>query len=193
MIFFRILYNTPNILLQTEVGCQIVIVFVGGQAFSVTDISGKFWGISLALGIVSIPLGFLIRCIPNPPVERLFCKVGLMRDPPILPTGRPNIDGDVEKSEDNKVMKALGRLRFWSPRNSVAFSRSTTLVGTGVVGSSITPKLLTNREVNAFPTSPTSPTSPIFDGPGSRRISVMENDEKTDLAGLPADNANANG
>lgn len=73
-----------------EIGIQILIVFVGGHAFSVTRINGMFWGISLALGFMSIPIGFLIRCIPNRPVEKLFYKIRLMRDPDVLPTARPN-------------------------------------------------------------------------------------------------------
>ncbi|KAL5485658.1 PMC1_3 [Sanghuangporus weigelae] len=74
-----------------EIGIQVLIVFVGGHAFSVTDISGKFWGISLALGFCSLPIGFLIRCIPNPPVAKFFHKIHLLRDPDApLPTNRPN-------------------------------------------------------------------------------------------------------
>ena len=73
---------------SAEVGVQILIVFVGGAAFQVTHISGKEWGISLALGFVSIPLGAAIRMIPNPPVERLFIKLRLLPAPELLPTSR---------------------------------------------------------------------------------------------------------
>ncbi|KAJ7931426.1 Ca-transporting ATPase [Mycena leptocephala] len=52
-----------------EIGAQIVIVFVGGAAFEVTPIGGREWGISLALGFVSIPLGALIRLLPSDPFE----------------------------------------------------------------------------------------------------------------------------
>jgi P-type Ca2+ transporter type 2C len=61
----------------------------------VTEIDGKFWGISLALGFVSIPLGCLIRCIPNGPVQRFFYKIRLLRDPnkqQLLPSTRPNAE-----------------------------------------------------------------------------------------------------
>ena len=75
---------------RTEVGVQILIVFVGGAAFSVTHIDGREWGISLALGFVSIPLGALLRCIPNEPVERFFVKVHLMSNQEVLPTARPD-------------------------------------------------------------------------------------------------------
>ena len=67
---------------------QILIVFVGGAAFQVTHIGGREWGISIALGFVSIPLGALLRMIPNGPVERLFIKLRLMRPPELLPTTR---------------------------------------------------------------------------------------------------------
>jgi len=50
-------------------------MFVGGGAFQVTHIPGREWGISLALGFMSIPLGVLIRCIPTPPLERAFIKL----------------------------------------------------------------------------------------------------------------------
>ncbi|KAL5526157.1 PMC1 [Sanghuangporus baumii] len=103
-----------------EIGIQVLIVFVGGYAFSVSEISGEFWGISLALGFASLPIGYLIRCIPNPPVERFFYKIGLMRDPSILPTERPNIgrDSTSDKSSVNllrgtvKVFRNLCGERF---------------------------------------------------------------------------------
>ncbi|KAH8100992.1 calcium-translocating P-type ATPase [Cristinia sonorae] len=70
-----------------EIAIQILIVFVGGAAFQVAHIGGKEWGISLALGFVALPLGALIRCIPNGPTEKFFKAVRLMSDPKeVLPT-----------------------------------------------------------------------------------------------------------
>ncbi|CUA75881.1 hypothetical protein RSOLAG22IIIB_01882 [Rhizoctonia solani] len=68
-----------------EVVIQILIVFFGGAAFQVTSMNGRDWGMSIALGFVSIPLGFLIRCIPNGPVERAFVALHIMRDPKAPP------------------------------------------------------------------------------------------------------------
>jgi Ca2+-transporting ATPase len=76
----------------TEIGAQVLIVFVGGAAFQVTSIGGREWGIAIALGFVSIPLGALIRCIPNGPCERLFVLCRLIPNPAAaegLPTERP--------------------------------------------------------------------------------------------------------
>ncbi|KAL1663042.1 hypothetical protein GGF50DRAFT_103433 [Schizophyllum commune] len=77
-----------------EICIQIVIVFVGGAAFQVTRISGREWGISLALGVVSIPLGALIRLLPTPPFQWLFQKVGLFGKREVLPTTSPEAEED---------------------------------------------------------------------------------------------------
>jgi len=69
-----------------EMAIQTVIMFVGGAAFQVTRIGGREWGISLALGVVSIPLGALIRLLPNPPFEALFKLMRLLPRDVLLPT-----------------------------------------------------------------------------------------------------------
>jgi Ca2+-transporting ATPase len=69
-----------------EIAIQVLIVFVGSSAFQVTKIGGREWGISLALGVVSIPLGALIRLMPNPPFERLFKAMRLLGNTSVLPT-----------------------------------------------------------------------------------------------------------
>ncbi|KAF8623703.1 hypothetical protein AX17_007401 [Amanita inopinata Kibby_2008] len=77
-----------------EIGVQILIVFVGGAAFQVTRIPGREWGISLALGVVSLPLGVLVRLLPNAPFERAFKVVGLLgRRKSLLPTHDSEPDG----------------------------------------------------------------------------------------------------
>ena len=44
---------------------QVLIVFVGGAAFSVTRQTGPQWLIALLLGFLSIPVAILIRLIPD--------------------------------------------------------------------------------------------------------------------------------
>jgi hypothetical protein len=60
-------------------------MFVGGAAFSVTPISGRDWGISIAFGFLSIPVGALIRTIPNDPIRNL-----LVQCPPDARSQRPS-------------------------------------------------------------------------------------------------------
>lgn len=47
------------------IGGQVLIVFVGGRAFSVTRINGVAWAVSLVLGFISIPVGVIARLIPD--------------------------------------------------------------------------------------------------------------------------------
>jgi P-type Ca2+ transporter type 2C len=80
-----------------EIGGQILIIVVGGTPFQVTRIGGREWGISLAIGVVPIPLGALIRLIPTAPCEGLFVRSGLLPNMRLLPTTRtdewnPTID-----------------------------------------------------------------------------------------------------
>lgn len=98
-----------TVLSLAEVAVQILIVFFGGAAFQVTSMNGRDWGLSIALGFVSIPLGFLIRCIPTPPVERLFVKLKLMRD--------PNAPAKLTKAEkeEAKERKREEEKEHWNP------------------------------------------------------------------------------
>ncbi|KZS94160.1 calcium-translocating P-type ATPase [Sistotremastrum niveocremeum HHB9708] len=73
-----------------EVVVQIIIVFVGGAAFQVTRIGGREWAASVLLGLASIPLGALIRLIPNEPIERFLQKWHIMKKPEELPSSTPN-------------------------------------------------------------------------------------------------------
>lgn len=47
------------------VGGQVLIIFVGGEAFKITRLDGKEWGLSIGLGAISLPWGALIRLIPD--------------------------------------------------------------------------------------------------------------------------------
>jgi len=54
-----------------EIAVQVTIVFIGGTAFQVTRIGSREWGISLALGFMSISLGAFIRLLPKLRIKRL--------------------------------------------------------------------------------------------------------------------------
>ena len=47
------------------VGGQIMIIFVGGEAFHVTPLNGAQWGYSVVLGALSLPMAVIIRVIPD--------------------------------------------------------------------------------------------------------------------------------
>ena len=53
---------------------QVMIIFVGGSAFSVQRLNGPQWGWSVALGFLSIPVAILIRSIPDHLVRQCIPK-----------------------------------------------------------------------------------------------------------------------
>lgn len=90
-IFHNIHKNIWFILIMlVEIGCQILIIYVGGATFSVKRIGGRDWGISIVAGLVSWPLGALARLVPTEPVERLLIKLRLAPDPNALPLFSPS-------------------------------------------------------------------------------------------------------
>lgn len=55
------------------IGGQILIAFIGGRAFAITRLTGAQWAISIVLGAISIPVGLVIRLIP----DVVFTREGL--------------------------------------------------------------------------------------------------------------------
>ncbi|KAI5810117.1 hypothetical protein DFH27DRAFT_606546 [Peziza echinospora] len=73
------------------VGGQIMIIFVGGRAFSVTRLDGVQWAISIILGLISLPVAVLIRLIPDEWFAKLIPDWMLRKD-----------DGNVYVSQDER-------------------------------------------------------------------------------------------
>jgi len=54
------------------IGGQVLIIFVGGQAFSVKRLDeGSQWAVSLVLGAISVPIAVIIRLIPDGFISKL--------------------------------------------------------------------------------------------------------------------------
>ncbi|TVY28219.1 Calcium-transporting ATPase [Lachnellula hyalina] len=51
---------------------QVMIIFVGGAAFSVKRLNGAQWAYSIVLGFLSIPIGAVIRLVPDELILRLI-------------------------------------------------------------------------------------------------------------------------
>ncbi|CAO3699381.1 unnamed protein product [Rhizopus stolonifer] len=65
-IFHNVLANKFFLLIFFLcVGLQAIIVNFGGTAFQVTRIDGASWAISICIGLVSLPIGVVIRLIPD--------------------------------------------------------------------------------------------------------------------------------
>ena len=77
------------------VGGQTLIIFVGGRAFQVTRQAGYQWGVAIVLGAISIPIGVLIRLIPDAFAAKL-CPAFIKRY-----ANRPKKDDLIVTDEEN--------------------------------------------------------------------------------------------
>ncbi|KAL4886566.1 hypothetical protein BJY04DRAFT_213327 [Aspergillus karnatakaensis] len=66
------------------VGGQILIIFVGGHAFSVTRLGAAQWGVCLVLGVISLPVAVIIRLIPDNFIRKLIPSFELRKKRPEL-------------------------------------------------------------------------------------------------------------
>ncbi|KAF2423678.1 putative calcium transporting P-type ATPase [Tothia fuscella] len=83
------------------IGGQTLIVFVGGAAFVVTKLNGVQWGISVIIGLLSLPMGALIRCIPDSLVRKIWEAIV----PEVLRRKRPtNINAPGNDYDINKAL-----------------------------------------------------------------------------------------
>jgi P-type Ca2+ transporter type 2C len=83
------------IILFIMVTCQILIIFLGGAAFSVTRLNAKQWLISVTLGFLTIPTGAIVRLIPNAFI-RFFIPKCILRQPMYI----DDEGGEIEDWED---------------------------------------------------------------------------------------------
>ncbi|KKZ68561.1 Ca2+-transporting ATPase [[Emmonsia] crescens] len=51
---------------------QVLIIFVGGEAFHTKPLNGLEWGVSIILGLLSIPMAVIIRLIPDEFIQNLI-------------------------------------------------------------------------------------------------------------------------
>lgn len=97
------------------VGGQVLIIFVGGAAFSVTRIGGRDWAISIICGFCSLIVGALFRFVPDEPVERRLIKWGAFPDPNALPISKdkPSRKGEDPVYDSLQIISILrgGRIR----------------------------------------------------------------------------------
>lgn len=72
--FFSHLFRNWYFLGITILICviQVLVMFVGGAAFSINRMTGGQWATSIICGFVSIPAGLIIRIIPNTWVVKYF-------------------------------------------------------------------------------------------------------------------------
>lgn len=72
--FFQHLFRNPYFIgIELLIsGFQVLIMFVGGAAFSIARQTGAMWATALICGLLSFPVGWLIRILPDIWFERIF-------------------------------------------------------------------------------------------------------------------------
>ncbi|KAG8626702.1 hypothetical protein KVT40_005647 [Elsinoe batatas] len=118
------------------IGGQTLIIFVGGNAFSVVRLNGPQWGYSIVLGFLSWPMGIVIRLIPDELIAELIPKRWKNRKPKIIIDDEDEHpweynQGILEIKEELGFIKKykggrLNQLRFAvkHPRQAMIHSRS---------------------------------------------------------------------
>lgn len=97
------------------VGGQALIINVGGAAFQVVRIGGRDWAISLVIGLLSIPLGALLRCLPPGPFHRFLVKMHLYPSEAELRGELPSSSNAAEEYKwAEGIQKAIDGLRVYS-------------------------------------------------------------------------------
>ena len=76
---------------------------------------GKEWAISLALGFVALPLGALIRLVPNEPCERFFVMLWLLPETEVQLT--QNLDRRQYQAPPNGSGQQMMKPRMSPPQN----------------------------------------------------------------------------
>ena len=124
---------------------QILIIFVGGTAFSVTRLNGVQWLTSIILGLLSLPVGVVIRLIPDDLIRRVVPSRALHRRRRTPTTVEPIVEEGlnpaikevqeiVQNAQFSSILEKRGGFIQGIIRN-VPFLRSK-LVGTADRGSS---------------------------------------------------------
>jgi Ca2+-transporting ATPase len=47
------------------VGCQVVIIYFGSTAFSIVELNGNQWAISVVVALLCVPWGVCVRLFPD--------------------------------------------------------------------------------------------------------------------------------
>ncbi|KAK4032723.1 hypothetical protein C8A01DRAFT_20241 [Parachaetomium inaequale] len=81
------------------IGGQVLIIFVGGEAFRIQPLNGKEWGLSIGLGAISLPWGAVIRKFPDAWAEAMVPHVTIPL-PNVWPFKKRKAAGaeDIEKT-----------------------------------------------------------------------------------------------
>lgn len=121
-------------------GGQAIIVEVGGAAFQVVGLNGRDWAISIVVGLISFPIGALVRTLPTEPFYRFLIRMKVYTDPALLPLTTDVDDVSVdEKNGGVEYNPALSKIK--DNLNTFANIRGGRINASAIVRRSRTAKL----------------------------------------------------
>jgi Ca2+-transporting ATPase len=120
------------VILAIMIGGQTMIIFVGGVAFKVVRLNGQQWGISIVLGFLSLPVGAIVRLIPDELIRRCIPAFFKRKRTPELVISDDEYqwnEGLLEIRDELAFIKRvrggrLSHLKFKMQHPKEAFSRS---------------------------------------------------------------------
>ena len=120
------------IILLIMIGGQTMIIFIGGVAFKVTRLNGAQWGYSIVLGFLSLPVGVIVRLIPDELVEKCIPEIVKRKKTPELIVSDEDYQwnqGMLELRDELAFLKKvrggrLNNLKFKVQHPKEIFSRS---------------------------------------------------------------------
>ncbi|CAZ81965.1 unnamed protein product [Tuber melanosporum] len=65
------------------IGGQVLIIFVGGKAFSIVPINGVQWAICVIVASFALPWAVIVRCVPDEFVRKHWCNLVRVLSPPV--------------------------------------------------------------------------------------------------------------
>lgn len=100
---------------------QVLIIFFGGPAFVIVKggLNGPQWGISLILGLLSIPIGILIRLLPDSVVRS--CSQFVVRYTPKIPMPKIFKRNQDKKKNETEILNGSVGNTLMSIRDDLAF------------------------------------------------------------------------
>lgn len=90
-------------------GGQAIIVEFGSVAFQVVGLGGRDWAISIIIGLVSFPIGAIVRLLPTEGFHRFLIRIKVYDDPALLPltTDVEDVSVDDPKYEYNPALSKI--------------------------------------------------------------------------------------
>lgn len=103
------------------IGGQILIIFIGREAFRIVPLNGKEWGLSIGLGAISLPWGAAIRLFPDSWVLAILPRFIRKIWVPEASSKEPMEEPHAEAEERRPPLRAMSAVRGERARKNIRY------------------------------------------------------------------------